>query len=150
MKLFYFLDFWHVKKFGAPITGDTYYHLERGPIPSAIKSLVDSVESEPEWSILSDTIEIIQSDGELIHKVHCLKEFTADDREYLSDIEMETMERVCKKFNEYSTKQIVEASHEEAPWLKTKELSQIPYTLAADDMDCKVSREDILLLTQVL
>jgi len=150
MKLFYFLDFWHVKKFGAPVTGDTYYHLERGPIPSAIKNLVDSVESDPEWSILSDTIEIIRSEEETIHKVRCLKEFTEDDREYLSDIEMETLKSVCKKFCDYSTTQIVEVSHGEAPWLKTKELSQIPYTLAADDPDCKVPKEQIILLSQIL
>ncbi|NCN39598.1 MAG: SocA family protein, partial [Candidatus Aenigmarchaeota archaeon] len=42
MKLFYFADFTHLKQFGSPITYDTYVKLEHGPIPSTIKSLVDT------------------------------------------------------------------------------------------------------------
>ena len=30
MKLFYFLDFTHVKDYGIPVTYDTYYKLETG------------------------------------------------------------------------------------------------------------------------
>jgi hypothetical protein len=36
MKLFYFADFGHVKRYASPITYDNYVHLEHGPIPSAI------------------------------------------------------------------------------------------------------------------
>ena len=43
MKLFYFADFLHVKKYGVPITYDTYIRLEHGPVPSKILNLVNSI-----------------------------------------------------------------------------------------------------------
>ncbi|OGY82693.1 MAG: hypothetical protein A3F54_01750 [Candidatus Kerfeldbacteria bacterium RIFCSPHIGHO2_12_FULL_48_17] len=150
MKLFYFVDFTHVKKYGMPITNDTYYHLEKGPIPSAIKNLVDAVDEEPEQAILSDTIEVIKNDGQFIHRIKCLKEFTGKDKEYFSDIEFRTLQSVCERFNNYTTEAIVDASHREAPWKKTSELGQIPYTLAAEDPDCKVSKEEIELLQKII
>ena len=36
MKLFYFSDFRHVKKYLTPITNDVYVNLEHGPVSSAI------------------------------------------------------------------------------------------------------------------
>ena len=56
MKLFYFLDFTHVKKYGSPVTFDTYVHLEHGPIPSTIKNLIDDACDDIDHSILADTI----------------------------------------------------------------------------------------------
>lgn len=150
MKLFYFTDFNHVKQFGLPITGDTYYHLEQGPIPSAIKNLIDEVEANPEWSILSDVVEIKQEDGESIHRIKALQQFTDEDKDYFSEIELHTLEQVCKRFNNSTTKEIVDASHEEAPYSKTEELARIPYTLAAEDPDCQMSKEEIKLLTEEL
>ena len=46
MKLFYFLDFMHVKEYGIPVTFDTYYHLEKGPIPTFIMNLVDEASED--------------------------------------------------------------------------------------------------------
>jgi hypothetical protein len=42
MKLFYFADFEHVKKYASPITFDNYVHLEHGPVPSTILNLVNA------------------------------------------------------------------------------------------------------------
>ena len=46
MKLLYFLDFQHVKRHGAPVLGDQYYHLPMGPVPTVSKrtpTLVPSI-----------------------------------------------------------------------------------------------------------
>lgn len=149
MKLFYFLDFTHVKKYGAPITGDTYFHLEKGPIPSAIKNLIDSLDDEPELSILADTIEIQKNMGSMMHKIVCSQNFADSDKEYFSEIEMQTLKFVCDKYSDYTTREIVDASHAESPWRKTQECSQIPYSLAADDPDCEVEKAEIELLSKV-
>ena len=58
MKLFYFLDFMHVKNYGSPVTYDNYINLEHGPIPSAIKNLVDTATDDVDNSLLADTISI--------------------------------------------------------------------------------------------
>ena len=150
MKLFYFLDFTHVKNYGESVTGDTYYHLEYGPIPTVIKNLIDTNDDNPENSILSDTISVSQKEDMKMHKINCLVEFKETDLDYFSQNELETLKNVCNRFKDSSTKEIVELSHNEAPWLKTKNLDEIPYELAALDGDCKVTQEDINLLKSII
>lgn len=149
MKLFYFIDFSHIKKYGTSITGEVYYHLEFGPIPTTIKNLVDSVGDYPESAMLSDVIEVRCEDGHDIHKVACVQPFTEKDKEYFSAAELETLAEVCRRFSNYSTDQIMRASHKEAPWLMTRELEMIPYQLAAEDPDCVVSKQDIELMSKI-
>lgn len=149
MKLFYFLDFTQVKRYGVSITGDTYYHLEFGPIPTIIKNLVDSVSDDLGTALLSDIIQVNCNDGHDIHKIICLKPFTPSDKEYFSPVELQTLEDVVKKFKDYSTQQIVDASHKEASWRLTQDLEIIPYQLAAEDPDCRVNKQDIDLLVKI-
>lgn len=150
MKLFYFLDFIQIKRYGVSITGEIYYHLEFGPIPTTIKNLVDSVSDASETALLSDTIQINCGDGHGMHKIVCLQSFTEKDKEYFSQVELNTMEEVAKRFRDSSTPQIVDASHKEAPWLLTNDLEIIPYQLAAEDPDCVVSKHDIDLLSKIM
>lgn len=149
MKLLYFIDFTHIKKYGVSITNDTYCRLERGPVPTRIKNLIDGISVDPEWSALSDLISIEKREDRIMHKVKCNEHFTEDDRDYFSPLEMNTIEIVCKRFANANTKTIVDASHNEAAWKKTPEFGEIDYTLAADDVDCIVSKEDIKLLEKI-
>lgn len=144
MKLFYFADFTHIKKFGTPITYDTYYHLEHGPIPSTILNLVNNVIDEPDTAILADTMQI-KNAGSGIQQIECLSEFSEQDEKYFSKNELETLAKVCRKFYGSAAGQLEKISHDESPWSKTKELDEIPYTLAADDSDSLVSKDLIEL-----
>ena len=149
MKLFYFCDFSNIKKHGAPITYDTYVHLEHGPIPSTIMNLVNQVEDDFENAILADTIKISSGSNELIHRIVPLREFTNNDRKYFSPLELETMERICQRFKDSIGKQLEDISHDEMPWRKTNLLEIIPYSLAAEDSDTEVSKEEIELLLKI-
>lgn len=146
MKLFYFVDFGHVKKYGMPITFDSYVHLERGPIPSNILNLVNSVIDFGEVATLADTISIDISPGMGLQKIKCYKEFSEKDKEIFTGRELETLEKICKLYKDISTKNIVDLSHKESAWINTNEGGNIPYTLAALDKDCQISEEDIHLL----
>lgn len=147
MKLFYFLDFLHVKRYGAPVTYDNYVHLEHGPIPSEILNLVNSVADNEEGAILSDTISIERLDGAIMQKIKCIQTFTENDQRFFSERELNILKEVCTRFGNATTKTIEDASHEESPWKLTKETEEIPYTLAAKDQDCLVEARDIELLT---
>lgn len=149
MKLFYFTDFSHVKKYATPITYDNYIHLEHGPIPSAIMNLVSAVENETEDSILGDVLRIETRDGSNMKKIVTYKEFSEQDKEYFSNSEFKTLEEVCKRFFSSNGKDIEDASHKESAWLMTKELRGIPYTLAVNDPDCLVEKEDIEIMLEV-
>ena len=148
MKLFYFADFDHLKKYGSPITWDTYINLEHGPIPSGIKNLVDGAE-DLDASKLSDTIKIEKTDGIFLHRVIPIRDFNDNDKKYFSETEISIMKEVCDRFFDKNTKEIEDISHKESAWKETSFLERIPYNLASKDKDCKVSKEEIDLMIKI-
>src|SRR3989338_6135668 len=78
MKLFYFSDFTHVKKYGSPITYDEYIHLEHGPIHSAIKNLVDTATDDTDSSALADTISIDKREDAYLQRIVPMRSFMDD------------------------------------------------------------------------
>lgn len=150
MKLFYFSDFAHVKKYGAPITYDRYVKLEHGPIPSTIKNLVDAAGDDVDHSILASTIDIRVPDDIHMYQVLGRRKFNEEDRQLFSETELEILENICSRFGDKNTDYIEQASHNEAPWAVSKMFDDIPYSLASLDSDCKVSKEEIELATELL
>lgn len=149
MKLFYYLDFMHVKKYGRPVTYDMYVNLEHGPIPSAIKNLVDSADDDIDNSVLSDTIRVERPEGLDIHRVIPLRKFTDRDTVYFSDTELDILKKVCLRYGDKNTKYVEDASHKESPWQNTHLGDYIPYTLAAKDDDCLVDEKAIKVLADI-
>lgn len=145
MKLIYFLDFMHLKKYGSPVTYDTYVNLEHGPIPSAIKNLVDSAADDIDNSVLADAISFDCPPNIEMYRILPKREFTETDRKYFSESELEILKQICLRFGDKNTKFIEDASHKESPWQKTTFLQTIPYELAAEDNDSEVSKEEIEL-----
>jgi uncharacterized phage-associated protein len=146
MKLFYFLDFIHLKKYGAPVTFDRYIHLEHGPIPQSIKNLIDTASDDENDSMLADVIEFERPQGTEMVKMLPKRNFTETDKKLFSETELEVLAEVCQRFGNVKTKFIEDASHNEAPWKETFPLQDIPYALAAKDSDCFVTREEIELM----
>jgi uncharacterized phage-associated protein len=149
MKLFYFLDFMHLKKYGSPITFDTYIHLEHGPIPSTIKNLVDSATDDIDQSVLTDTISIERPEGTEMCRVLPKRDFTEKDAKLFSETELEILKKVCLLYGDKNTKFIEDASHKESPWNKTDLLDKIPYALACEDNNCVVPVEEITLMEKI-
>ncbi|PIS15644.1 hypothetical protein COT62_02710 [Candidatus Roizmanbacteria bacterium CG09_land_8_20_14_0_10_41_9] len=150
MKLFYFADFTHLKQFGSPITYDTYVKLEHGPIPSTIKSLVDTACENIDESILFDTIKCEREKGFGMYRILPVRKFTQKDADLFSKSELEILEKVCVRYGDKNTAFIEKASHREASYRKTDMLEVIPYTIAAEDEDCLVEKEDIELLMKIM
>lgn len=150
MKLFYFLDFLHVKKYGAPVTYDRYVHLEHGPIPQSIMNLISLAADEPDNSMIADVVFFERPSGTQMIKMIGQRRFTETDRRYFSDTELEVLDLVCKRYGNKNTKQIEDESHKEAAWRETSTLEEISYSLAAKDKDCFASQEEIELLERVV
>jgi uncharacterized phage-associated protein len=148
MKLFYFTDFEHVKNFASPITFDNYVHLEHGPVPSTIMNLVSAVAADSDTAILSDTFHIEEKEGSNLKRIVASREFTEKDEQYFSPSELKVLKSVCERFADKNAKFVEDKSHEEAAWARTKELENIPYTLATEDADCKVSKDEIKFVVE--
>lgn len=149
MKLFYFLDFMHLKKYGAPVTYDHYVHLEHGPIPSSIKNLVDSATDDIDNSVLADIINIERPDGTEMCRIIPSRDFSSRDEKYFSETELEILKKVCQRFGDKNTQYIEDMSHNESPWKETELLQSISYELATNDSDCEVSKEEIKALMEI-
>jgi len=149
MKLFYFADFGHVKQYGSPITWDTYVNLEHGPIPSAIMNLVNTAAEDVDNSALSDTIKIEKNADGYLQRIVPIKDITERDTKYFSETELEILEKVCSIFFDKNARNIEDASHKEAPWRQTSFSEVISYSLAAQDSDCVVKKEEIDLLVNI-
>lgn len=150
LKLIYFLDFIHLKTYGTPVTYDTYINLEHGPIPTTIKNLIDSARNDIDNSLLADTISIEHLENYEMWRVTAKRKFTEKESKYFSDTELKVLEKVINRFGDKNTSFVENASHKEAPWSMTRELEEIPYTLAVHDKDCLVTKEEIELSTQIL
>jgi uncharacterized phage-associated protein len=145
MKLFYFLDFLHVKRFASPITFDRYVKLGHGPIPSTVKNLVDDLDLGEVESVLADTIRVSKPWGQVMHRIVPTRKLTNGELGFFSENEMGILKEVCQKFGSANTKTIEDASHAEAPWRDSQMCQEIPYTAATRDADCDVTEEEITL-----
>lgn len=149
MKLFYFLDFIHVKEYGVPVTYDTYYKLDKGPIPSYIKNIVDDACENEESSLLSDSVSFETPPGTQMKKVVANRKFTEIDKKLFSKSELNILKSVCERFSESNTNQVITISHKEASYIESEMSQVIPYELAARDSDSKFDSEEIRLSIQV-
>jgi uncharacterized phage-associated protein len=150
MKLFYFTDFAHVKKYASPITYDNYINLEHGPVPSTILNLINSVENDTDDALLADSLVVETKDDSYLKRIVPTKQFSESDIKYFALSELKVLQSVCERFKDKTGKFIEERSHEESAWRLTSELEDIPYTLAVNDPDCLISKEDIELALSVM
>jgi uncharacterized phage-associated protein len=150
MKLFYFADFMHVKKYASPITYDNYVHLEHGPIPSTILNLINAVENDNENALLAESLMVEIKENSLLKRVVPTRSFSENDLKYFTPSEFKILQNVCERFNDKTGRYIEERSHEEAAWRLTNELDDIPYTLATKDPDCLTDENEIRLALLVM
>lgn len=145
MKLFYFLDFLHTKNYATPVTYDRYVKLDHGPIPSVIKNMVDDLELDPNTSDLAEIIDVNKTTGQEIHRIVQKRKLSKAEKKYFSESETNILEEVCRRFGKKNTKDTEKASHDESAWKMSAMYQEIPYTLAANDLDCRVKKEEIEL-----
>ncbi len=149
MKLFYYLDFNHVKKHGTSVTGDEYYHLEKGPIPSTIMNMIGELAQDPETSKLASDITLETPAGTRMLRVKGLREFSDKDKKLFTESELQMLREVSERYKNDSTDEMIESSHTEAPWRETKYGQSIPYELAAHDTNSSYTDEEIRFINSL-
>lgn len=141
LKLLYYLDFISVLERGNAVTNDTYFHLPYGPVPTVIKdqlSLLRDDNKKEEESIASDEtykdsrVSIFQDVLELEKSGEgfILKNKKTTDASYLSEYEKGLLDDIISEFKDKTTKQIVDKTHSEVPYLQTPANNVIAYKLA--------------------
>ena len=121
-KLLYFADFDHFEKYGQPITGDVYVNNELGPVPQHIQDVLSGMIQDKKVEVVAEPL--------IDYVRYSLRPLARWSPGAFESREIEMLCSVASKWGGHTAREIVIASHGEAPWLATRKGEEIPYPLA--------------------
>jgi len=115
LKLVFFADRYHIRKYGRPIIGDEYFAMPKGPVPSMAKDIAEK----------SD--ELDESEREYVDKylsVSCedykITSIAPVDNDVFSDSDLEALDFSWETFGGFG-KRVINISHAYPEWNKFRE-----------------------------
>jgi len=135
-KLLYYTDKFHLIKHGRPVTGDIYFSMDNGPVPSISKYIMDELVSRDEVNTNDGEETNIDKFSRYLrisrglqykYPIFILKQMP--DLECFSESEIETLEGISKIYGQYTARELVDMTHKEAPWQKSSLNAEIDYRL---------------------
>jgi uncharacterized phage-associated protein len=124
-KLLYFADKRHLVTYGRPITGDRYYCLDHGPVPSASLNAINDLLNPVRIRLGGRTLEHAMSKL-LAEYLHVERE-GAHPRltarvpparlDALTATEREVLDWTAKTYGRWSAGKLIDETHRENPWL---------------------------------
>ena len=110
-KLLFFSDFISYRDYGQAITGLSYKAIQYGPVPVSWNIVYGMI---PDIELKIVSFDNGNEGQKLTSGISC-------DESSLTEEQVEVLERVYKKFRNYSSKEISEISHKEKAWAENKE-----------------------------
>ena len=123
-KLFYYLDFIFYRDNKKSVTGDIYISRGYGPVPSQIDNIISKAKTK---KMISVDEQISKDRKRVVFKA--LKDY---DLSCLNDKEKVLLKKIVKQFKGYSTDEIVDQTHLEAPWFYANLYDKIDYRYSND------------------
>ena len=114
IKLIYFADRYHLRKYGRLITNDEYYAMKLGPVASGVKDIADMS------TFLGDEESEYAKKHLVITKDNLIKSVT-DDNNYdkvFSKSDIESLRFAWEKFGKLAGNFLVEMTHKYPDWKK--------------------------------
>lgn len=113
IKLLFFADRYHLRKYGRLISNDTYYALPHGPVPSNTLDIINCAMRGDTTGVAKQYIKLNQ--GNSFNAVE--EDYELD---YLSDSDIEALDFVMDKFSSLSTWALRDLTHEYPEWKRYK------------------------------
>jgi uncharacterized phage-associated protein len=117
IKLLFFADRMHLRKYLAFISFDIYYALRNGPAASKTLNVInryeDFLDTTPENIKFLDKIKIIDKDNRIIKE---------SNTNYMSKVEMSVLDAICEIFGNFSTNELIELTHDYPEWKRYEAL----------------------------
>lgn len=114
LKLVFFADRYHLRKYGRPITGDEYYAMKNGPVPSGTKDIAEMADDYRKDVVIAYAARFISA----LFPVRSLKSIKAVDFNELSDSDREALDFAWSKFGHCDDRAIVAKTHDYPEWKK--------------------------------
>jgi uncharacterized phage-associated protein len=140
MKLFFFADREHLRRYGRPIFFDSYIKEKMGPVPSITYGIISSYNDKEqddfreEVKELLQWIEIEEKDVGYTRPMMQFKKKREFDPEVFSKSELKILREVFTKFKEVTAEKVSELSHELPEYRSAFMYSPISYEDMAGDM----------------
>jgi len=151
-KLFYYIDCFHLLKYGRTVTREIYKKLPQGPVPSElydrIKSIIELNNQDNEEIYVDDLRDFNEylagfiairteeiPDGRKRHTIIAKREF---EEKWFSESELSVIKEVAATFKDTNAKELTEKTHKEKPYLSTEENNKIDLKIYVKD---KISAE---------
>lgn len=119
IKLIFFADRYHLRKYCRLITNDEYYAMKLGPVASAVKDLI------------SDDIEDFLNDNEISYFKNYIRmtgqynyTYSKDNLplDMLSETEKEALDFSVQNFGNFNSKELIEFTHRYPEWKKFEQI----------------------------
>lgn len=128
-KILYFADRDHLSRYGSLMTGDTYYAMRHGPVPSATYNLLKAAAGRRESPIPQDWYDLVE--GVLVveggHRVRALRE---PNLEFISAAQRSCLDSSIKSNGRLSFDRLAKKSHD-AAWKSADQNDIIELTAIA-------------------
>jgi len=112
IKLLFFAERFHVRKFGRMITNDSFWAMKMGPVPSGAKNLIDKSEYMHENGKDYFSFYLSKTDSNFITARQPFND------EVFSESDIEALQFAWDKFGHLSYSEIVSVSHKYPEWFK--------------------------------
>lgn len=112
-KLLYFADKMHLLKYGRPITGDEYFCMKHGPIPTASLTLIQDALSARPTGDYERMQEYFSVNTTPKYPQLILKDEKQPDIDVFSDSDIEVLDEVVKKYGKLNGWKLRELAHQE-------------------------------------
>ena len=142
VKLLYFIDKYHLLKYGRPVLGDIYYHWDHGPVPLFSLTVLNEViddddvsgeEGESDKEHLKHYLKLNKRAGIFLRRYPYFELKKKPDTDCLSLSEQEAVHEVTKLYGSLSAWQLREETHKDVTWKATVRNDEIDYRLFFED-----------------
>lgn len=107
-KILYFADNEHLSKYGRSITGDAYVRMDFGPVPTCIYDLLKAVRGN---SFFAEQVDEIRENCFFFVNHKDIKAVGLPDMTYLSESDVEMLDKYIDIFKNKNFGEVSEASH---------------------------------------
>ena len=135
-KLLYYADKYHLIRYGRPIFGDRYVHLDHGPVPSKALDIMNEVICGDRVFVFSGDIsnkdrfgEYLKPKKNMFHRFPVFELMKEPNLDCLSASELEAIRETMGRYGKYKPEELIEMTHKDASWEKTQNTEEIDYRL---------------------
>jgi uncharacterized phage-associated protein len=110
LKLLFFADRYHVRKYGRLVSSDNYVAMEYGPVGSTTRDVLEQNDITLSKSFLEYVNQYIQTQG---YEFSCSRDIDADE---FSQSDIEALEFALKTFGNFNQYELADITHDYPEW----------------------------------